>query len=148
MKVAPDDPELRSSDPRIFEYRNCLYLTSISHLAVAWSDDGGRTTRPDSWDEERIGAGAAPIKCDDGYLAIYHGCDRRGRYALGAVLLDPTDPGRVLARSAEPFMIPEAEYEKNGFYGNCVFTNGHILDGDRLTLFYGASDSVVCGAEL
>jgi beta-1,2-mannobiose phosphorylase / 1,2-beta-oligomannan phosphorylase len=27
-----------------------------------------------------------------------------------------------------------------------VFTNGHLVDGDRLTLYYGASDSVICGA--
>ena len=45
-------------------------------------------------------------------------------------------------------MEPEADYERNGFYSNCIFTNGQITEGDRLLLFYGASDSVVCGAEL
>ena len=44
-------------------------------------------------------------------------------------------------------MEPLAEYEQKGFYGNCVFTNGHIVDGDRLLLYYGASDTVICGAE-
>ena len=42
---------------------------------------------------------------------------------------------------------PAEEYEKLGFFGNVVFSNGHILSGDHLTVYYGAADSVVCGAE-
>jgi predicted GH43/DUF377 family glycosyl hydrolase len=45
-------------------------------------------------------------------------------------------------------MEPLEEYERKGFFGNVVFTNGHLLDGDKLTLYYGASDSVICSAEL
>ncbi len=45
-------------------------------------------------------------------------------------------------------MEPLAEYERTGFFGNVVFTNGHVLDGDTLTLYYGASDSVICAARL
>jgi predicted GH43/DUF377 family glycosyl hydrolase len=44
--------------------------------------------------------------------------------------------------------IPVASYEQTGFFGNVVFTNGHIVDGDTVTLYYGASDSVICGARL
>ena len=36
----------------------------------------------------------------------------------------------------------------NCFFGNVVFTNGHLVDGDTVTLYYGASDSVICGARL
>ena len=43
-------------------------------------------------------------------------------------------------------MEPLAEYEQTGFFGNVVFTNGHVVDGDKLTVYYGASDSVICGA--
>lgn len=106
------------------------------------------TTRRGRWDSERIGSGAAPIKTDRGWLAIYHGADCNGRYCLGALLLDLEDPTRVLARSDQPLMTPEADYERKGFYGNTVFTNGHVIDGDRLLLYYGAADTVVCGAEL
>jgi predicted GH43/DUF377 family glycosyl hydrolase len=28
-----------------------------------------------------------------------------------------------------------------------VFTNGHVVDGDKLTVYYGAADEFVCGAE-
>jgi predicted GH43/DUF377 family glycosyl hydrolase len=29
-----------------------------------------------------------------------------------------------------------------------VFTNGHIVEGDRIRMYYGASDEVICGADL
>ncbi|MCP4450197.1 MAG: glycosidase [Planctomycetes bacterium] len=105
-------------------------------------------TRPGMWDSVRIGAGASPIKTEKGWLEIYHGADEDNRYCLGALLLDPADPSRVIARSDEPIMKPEAAYETTGFFGNVVFTNGHIVDGDKITLYYGAYDEFTCAAEL
>ncbi len=105
-------------------------------------------TRPGMWDGARIGAGAEPILTERGWLAIYHGADTNSRYCLGAVLLDRDDPSKVLARSLEPIMEPVAPYEQTGFFGNVVFTNGHVLDGDTITLYYGAADEVICGAYL
>jgi predicted GH43/DUF377 family glycosyl hydrolase len=98
------------------------------------------------WDSARVGAGAAPIRTAWGWLEIYHGVNAQHRYCLGALLLDLDEPWRVLARSQEPIMEPVAAYEREGFFGNVVFSNGHVTDGDELTLYYGASDSVVCGA--
>lgn len=103
-------------------------------------------TREGWWDSARIGAGAAPIKTPEGWLAIYHGADANHRYCLGAVLLDLKDPTNVLARSNDPLFEPDAQYEKTGFFGNVVFTNGHLVHGDEITLYYGASDEVICGA--
>ena len=105
-------------------------------------------TRNGMWDSARIGAGASPIKTKDGWLEIYHGADHDNRYCLGALLLDLKDPSRVLARSDQPIMEPVMPYEKNGFFGNVVFTNGHIVNGDEITIYYGASDEFVCGATL
>jgi predicted GH43/DUF377 family glycosyl hydrolase len=45
-------------------------------------------------------------------------------------------------------MEPIAEYERIGFFGNVVFTNGQVVDEDEITIYYGASDSVICGARL
>lgn len=105
-------------------------------------------TRPGMWDSARVGAGAAPIKTPEGWLEIYHGADHRQRYCLGAILLDLENPEKVLARSNKPLFEPVEEYEKNGFFGNVVFTNGHLVKGDTITMYYGASDEVICGAEL
>lgn len=103
-------------------------------------------SRPGQWDSARVGAGAAPIRTPEGWLAIYHGANKHHRYCLGALLLDLKKPWKVLARSQEPIMEPIADYEKTGFFGNVVFTNGHLVNGDEIILYYGASDSVICGA--
>jgi predicted GH43/DUF377 family glycosyl hydrolase len=105
------------------------------------------TTRSQMWDSARIGAGAAPIKTSEGWLEIYHGADDKHRYCLGALLLDLHDPSQVLARSNQPIMEPTMKYELTGFFGNVIFTNGHIVEGDTITMYYGASDEVICGAE-
>lgn len=264
VSVSRQDPELRISDPRLFTWKGVDYLTTLSHLRLAWSDDGehfaaeplptligtgpreafgiedcrvatladgrflltysavsadgvgvgcietrdwrefrrlgmiipphnkdcaifeeqvgGRhvcfhrpsgvglggnfiwiasspdlrhwgdhrciaRTRPGMWDSERIGAGAAPIRTPEGWLAIYHGSDGK-RYCLGALLLALDDPSRVLARSREPIMVPGAPCEQTGFFGHVVFTNGHVVDGDTATIYYGAADEVICGARM
>ena len=105
-------------------------------------------TRPDHWDSARVGAGASPIKTDKGWLEIYHGANHQHQYCLGAFLLDLKDPSKVIARTNDPIMVPSTTYELSGFFGNVVFTNGHIVDpdGDTLTIYYGASDEFVCGA--
>jgi predicted GH43/DUF377 family glycosyl hydrolase len=105
-------------------------------------------TREGKFDSKRLGAGAAPIKTDKGWLEIYHGATAEHRYCLGAMLLDLDDPSKVIARSEEPIMEPIAEYEQIGFFGNVVFTNGHLVDGDMIKIYYGASDEFVCSANL
>ncbi len=106
-------------------------------------------TRKDKWDSKRVGAGAAPIKTDKGWLEIYHGANADHQYCLGAFLMDIDDPTKVIARTNDAIMIPEAPYELTGFFGNVVFTNGHVVqpDGDTITVYYGASDEFVCGAD-
>lgn len=104
------------------------------------------TTREGKFDSARLGAGASPIKTEKGWLEIYHGATKAHRYCLGALLLDLNDPCKVLARSEEPLMEPIAPYEQTGFFGNVVFTNGHLVDGDTIHVYYGASDEVICQA--
>lgn len=153
-----------NKDCAIFEERiNGLYYafhrpSSVdiggNYIWLASSPDGihwGRhallaRTRSGYWDSQRVGAGASPIHTERGWLAIYHGANGEHRYCLGALLLDLDDPTKVIARSEHPIMEPTAPYETTGFFGHVVFTNGHAVDGDRLTIYYGAADEHVCGA--
>lgn len=262
LRIPEDDPELEWVDPRVFTWRGQGYLTTLSHLRLAWSDDGrhfeveetptlmgagdhasfgledcrvslldgihhltctavspfgvavalfttrdwrsfsdhglilpphnkdcalfegrvdgdvwafhrpsgvglggnyiwvarspdghhwGRhrciaTTRAKGWDSARLGAGAAPIRTDAGWLALIHAADAENRYCLGTLLLDAEDPTRLIGRSAHPVMEPTTDVERTGFFGEVIFTNGHVVDGDTLTVYYGAADTVVCGA--
>jgi predicted GH43/DUF377 family glycosyl hydrolase len=103
-------------------------------------------TRAGSWDSARVGAGASPIKTDRGWLEIYHGANSEHQYCLGAFLLDLDDPSKVIARTVDPIMVPTESYELTGFFGHVVFTNGHVVNGDTITIYYGAADEHVCGA--
>lgn len=135
----PSSPELGGNYIWLAESPDRLHWGN--HKCVA-------TTRKNMWDSVRIGAGAAPIRTDKGWLEIYHGANTDNRYCLGALLLDLDNPSKVIARSAEPIMEPIAPYEKSGFLGNVIFTNGHLVNGDKITIYYGASDEVICGAIL
>lgn len=103
-------------------------------------------SRPNFWDSKRVGAGASPIKTEKGWLEIYHGANHENLYCLGAFLLDLENPEKVLARTEQPIMIPQEHHELHGFFGKVVFTNGHVVNGDNLTIYYGAADEFVCGA--
>ncbi|MHB9134055.1 MAG: glycoside hydrolase family 130 protein [Armatimonadota bacterium] len=108
--------------------------------------------RPGMWDAIRIGAGAVPIKTDYGWLEIYHGVNAEQGYCLGAVLLDLENPAKILARSNIPFLIPETEYERTGFYGNVVFTCGAVVtevaNEKVVRIYYGAADQYTCRADV
>lgn len=103
--------------------------------------------RDDMWEEMKIGGGAPSIKTKEGWLQIYHGKGRDQVYSLSALLLDLNEPYKVLKRSTEPIMIPEASYEKEGFFGNCIFSNGIIEKDGKLLIYYGACDNFTCVAE-
>ncbi len=116
------------------------------HRFVAGARDSG-------WDSSKIGGGAVPFRVrtasHDGWLAIYHGVTGSPpAYSLGALLLDARDPARVIARSRAPILEPEAEYEREGFFGGVVFTCGLLAEEDRVRIYYGAADGVTAVADL
>ena len=135
----PSSPELGGNYIWIAESPDLVHWGG--HRCLAHSRDG-------HWDSARVGAGAAPIRTSEGWLEIYHGATDHHRYCLGALLLDLNEPWRVLARSETPIMEPTAAYEKEGFFGEVIFTNGHLVDADSIMLYYGAADSVICAARL
>jgi len=122
---------------------------------TAWSPDlfsWGRhemtvAPRPGTWEAGRVGSGAPPIKTPEGWLEIYHAADDEGRYHLGAMLSDLDQPQKVIARSTSPVFEPQADYELEGVYGNCVFSNGLVVGDDgKLTVYYGAADRICAAA--
>ncbi len=122
---------------------------AVSPDAVHW---GGHKQlllpRKGYFDSEKTGSSCVPFKTEKGWLEIYHGSDENGRYSLGAALLDSKDPSKILARSKEPLMFPEADYEKTGFYGNVVFSCGCEVKPDgKVIIYYGAADEYTAGAE-
>jgi len=104
--------------------------------------------RRNMWDSRKIGAGAPPIKTSEGWLLIYYGVDAREAqyYKMGAMLLDLENPTRVLYRSSTPILEPEEWYESSGFKPGIVYPCGAVTVGEKLLIYYGGADSVVCVA--
>ncbi|WP_408008257.1 glycoside hydrolase family 130 protein [Pseudalkalibacillus sp. A8] len=123
----------------IAESDNLMYWGNHQYL-LGLSEDG--------WDNGRIGGGAVPFKTEKGWLEIYHAADKNDRYCLGAVLLDLDNPAKILAKSEEPILVPDADYEKDGFFGNVVFTCGVTVQGDNVRVYYGAADTSMAAADL
>jgi beta-1,2-mannobiose phosphorylase / 1,2-beta-oligomannan phosphorylase len=123
----------------IAESPDCIHWGH--HKAIA-------KTREGMWDCARIAAGCSPIQTPHGWLAIYNGADENNRCCLGALLLDLKDPAHVIARSESPFMEPSESYEVASSPGNGIFTNGHLVKGDKVQLYYSANDEGICALEL
>ncbi len=100
------------------------------------------------WEEKKVGIGPPPIRTDAGWLVIYHGVDSNTVYRAGAALLDLENPCRVIARTPEPILEPEEDYEKVGVVPNVVFPEGAVIIKDELTVFYGGADRVCCVARV
>ena len=162
VMFAPDNKDIAIFPEKVGGRYVCFHRPSMKHLGapsmwLAFSDnllDWGHHEyvmgpRAGMWDSERVGCGAAPIRTPRGWLELYHASDHKTRYCSGAVLLDLDEPWRVIARTEQPVLEPEARYETHGFMPNVVFHNGLVPRGDGTAdLYYGAADETTCGATI
>ena len=120
------------------------------HRSVALPEHG--------WEVSKIGAGPPPLRVEEGWLLLHHGVTGRVvegwapqehlHYSAGAMLLDPVDPARVLARTSAPLLAPETEAERAGTVPNVVFPTAiEEVEGQRF-VFYGMADSAIGVARL
>ncbi len=153
---APDNRDVCFFSEKINGYYWALHRPAPMHLGkpdiwlakspdlIHWGDHRMLVTCTDNdWEHMKIGGGAPMLKTDKGWLQIYHGVDRSQRYCLGALLIDKSDPTRVIARAERPILEPTEAYEIEGFFGNVVFCCGAIIRDDVVHLYYGAADEVM-----
>ncbi len=110
------------------------------------------------WEALKIGAGPPPIRVEEGWLLLHHGVSgeiapgwevqQRVHYAAGAMVLDPTDVRRVLARSPEPILEPQTDAETHGVAPNVVFPTAIESTAAGTFVFYGMADSRIGVARL
>src|ERR1700682_5344631 len=130
-----------------------IWIATSSDL-LSWGDHRiVASARPGSWDDVKIGGGAVPVKVaahrqGAGAGVYLWGTGSPPTYSLGALLLDHYDPSKVIGRSREPILLPEAPYEREGFFGRVVFTCGALVDGDLVRIYFGAADAVTAVADL
>jgi predicted GH43/DUF377 family glycosyl hydrolase len=150
--VVLDEPNKNSAIfPQKFNGRYCLLHRRHPAIWIAYSDDLQTWTDhrpimeplPGTWCSRRIGIAGPPVRVAEGWFLIFHGVDEHNHYRLGAALLAADDPGRILARQAEPILEPELEWEINGFVPHVVFSCATVLNDDRIYCLYGGADTVL-----
>ena len=90
-----------------------------------------------------IGGGVVPIETDKGWLVIYHSVTEHTSnkiYRASAVLLDINDPKKIIGQLPYPLFSPEEVWEKRGEVNNVVFPTSTSIDGDVMSIYYGAAD--------
>jgi len=94
--------------------------------------------------EIKNGAGAVPIKTQNGFIHIAHGVRNTAaglRYVIYAFATDLNDPSRIVSEPSG-YLIAPVEDERVGDVSNVVFTNGAIVNKDNeVFIYYASSDT-------
>ncbi|MCE5316781.1 MAG: glycoside hydrolase family 130 protein [Parachlamydia sp.] len=136
-------------------------FAATSEDLIAWEpvlDEEGNpipilNPRPFHFDSALVESGPPAILTEDGIVLLYNGKNDfergypgicPGAYAAGQVLMDASDPMKLIDRLPEPFFKPERPYETSGQYQDgTVFIQGLVHFKDRWFLYYGAADSAI-----
>ncbi|HEY6736169.1 MAG TPA: hypothetical protein VI322_00480 [Candidatus Saccharimonadia bacterium] len=140
-----------------------------AHIAIAEFTDIQETWDQDRWqtwyaklnqytlnllrdDTDHVEVGAPPIWTKDGWLLIYSHIynyfTEHKVFGIEAALLDLREPTKLLKRTVFPVMAPEEAYERFGRLPRIIFPSGAQRHGDRLTIYYGSTDTTCCRATL
>lgn len=102
--------------------------------------------------EDQVETGLAPIKTDKGWVVVYSYIQNyfspHKVFGIEAFLLDQNNLLSILAKTNGPFMVPQAYPEIFGTIPNIIFPSGGIVEGDTLRIYYGASDTAICAADV
>lgn len=94
---------------------------------------------------DQIELGAPPLKTKDGWLVIYsyitNYLSDKKTFGIEAVLLDFTNPTKILGRTEKSLLEPNKDYEMQGVVPDVVFPSGALIKDDKLSVYYGAADT-------
>ncbi len=93
-----------------------------------------------AWETLQIGNCGPPIETAAGWLVLTHGVGPMRTYAIGAILLDLHDPGRLIGRLDQPLLFPGPD-EQEGYVPNVLYSCGAVVKDGELWVPYGIGDS-------
>ncbi len=101
---------------------------------------------------DRIEIGSCPLKTKDGWLLVCcriqnHASPNRV-FAIEAMLLDLENPKRIIGKTRGALLVPEESYEKNGIIKDVIFPSGALIEGNKLNIYYGATDTTIAIASV
>jgi beta-1,2-mannosidase len=105
-------------------------------------------TAPGTFGDFLVEVGPQPLVTDNGLILLLHNAAVRNddgsvRYTCGQLLLDPADPGTILAQMNRPWLEPSTYEDRNGLVSNVTFVEGLVLFRDTWFAYYGQSDSTL-----
>ena len=122
------------------EYWDAWYAHFEEHAIAIERNDG----------RDQIEVGSAPLKTKDGWLFfysyIYNYFSPPPIFGVQAALLDLEDPQKIVGEVKRPLITPEEEYEFYGRVPRIVFPSGALIKGEKVHLYYGATDTTSCVA--
>jgi predicted GH43/DUF377 family glycosyl hydrolase len=99
------------------------------------------------WEFVQLGNCGSPIETEAGWLVLSHGVGAIRKYSMGAFLLDREDPTKVIARTEQPLLVPNAN-EREGYVPNVVYSCGGLVHGRELIIPYAMSDQATTFATI
>ncbi|NLE58648.1 MAG: glycosidase [Planctomycetes bacterium] len=116
-----------------------LFLLTSDNIHF-WNDARKLQGPAEPWEFVQIGNCGSPLETDAGWLLLTHGVGPVRQYAIGALLLDRDDPGKVIGRMRKPLLSPLHD-QRQGYVPNVVYTCGSMIHQDQLVIPYAVSDS-------
>jgi predicted GH43/DUF377 family glycosyl hydrolase len=120
------------------ESNSVAFSDDIDH----WSDSEVLQAPRRPWEIIQLGNSGSPLETDAGWLVITHAVGPFRTYYLSAVLLDLTDPTRIIGSLQEPLLAPITR-ERDGYVPNVVYSCGSLLHGDVLMIPFGIADNSI-----
>ncbi len=115
-----------------------------------YADIGNHAVHLSKRTGDHVEIGAPPLETTKGWLLIYSHIYHYGTpaqvFGIEAVLLDKSDPRKIIGRTQTPIIMPQENYELYGMVDNITFPSGAYIEGDDLHIYYGAADTTVCRA--
>jgi len=142
-----------------------MTIAQCDHIEELWSpgfwekwhkDMESNMIDPRRTEYDHVEVGAPPVKTKYGWLLVYSHIqnyfhkpeNQETVFGIEAMLLDLSDPRKIIGKTRGPILVPEETYELSGYVSNVIFPTGAMIEGDLLTIYYGAADTTVCTAKV
>ena len=111
--------------------------------------------RKGKFDSDLVEPGPAAMLTGNGIVLIYNSRNvpakgdtslAEGTYTVSQILLDKSDPSKVVDRMNNYFMKPEKNYEITGQVNHVCFAEGLVNYKNKWFLYYGTADSKIAVA--
>jgi predicted GH43/DUF377 family glycosyl hydrolase len=111
--------------------------------------------RKGMFDSDLVEPGPPAMLTNDGIVLLYNSRNipsigdknlKEGTYTASQILLDKTNPLKVLKRMDSYFMKPDKDFEKRGQINEVCFVEGLVDFNGQWFLYYGTADSKIAAA--